>query len=72
MRHLDEKCGVKLDPVKIGGRRYTSRNELQRFVEMLSQNKCDALPDGLLTTTQRSRRMDRVSDRIDRIIRQSD
>lgn len=51
--------GVKLETVLLGGRRYTSREALQRFFERTTA-AADGTAVKVETPTQRRRRLDRV------------
>ena len=58
---------VKLDSAKVGGRWYTSREAVQRFLEALTQQfEVSAAPSPPRTSGQRQRASDRAAERLDK------
>lgn len=66
--------GVHLEWIKIGGRRYTSREALQRFSEACTEAEQGSRlePNGRMTTRQRKREAEKARKAVERILGRKD
>lgn len=66
--------GVRLEWIKVGGRRYTSREALQRFSEACTEAEqgSHVEPNRRTTNRQRKREVEKARKEVDRILGRKD